>query len=528
MTPVRLARGRIAPLELVNSSSVASASVDVLVVPAFAGESGVELNLDRADRGNVFDDATQVALWKSLVDVGARGQSGETTVVPAVPGLAATDIMVVGVGDADTLTDDDIRCAAGNASRALEEHARLNGHTDLTAVSLVSILGVGPAAEGHGLGSYSYPGQRRVDEGLGRVGAVRLATASGEDDPDGADATDSVEAEFARACTVIEAVACARDLVNAPADLLYPQRYASIIGEFARDAGLEVEVLDDEELESQGFGVITGVGRGSARPPRLVRISYRPEGNHPHIALVGKGVTFDTGGISLKPSAQMANMISDMGGSAAVVAAVVAAAELELAVTVTATVPLAENMPGSSAMRPGDILRHYGGTTTEILNTDAEGRLILGDAIARACEDEPDYLLETATLTGAQLRSLGDRTPAAMGTPAFRDRVAALSRSVGEGAWSMPLPAEIGRDIRSDVADLRNISTKGWGGLPAAGHYLGAFVPSGIPWVHLDVAGPAYNTSSPHGYTPRRATGVPVRTIIAVLESIAADRAATG
>jgi leucyl aminopeptidase len=222
----------------------------------------------------------------------------------------------------------------------------------------------------------------------------------------------------------------------------------------------------------------------------------------------------------------MGNMISDMGGSAAVVAAVIAASELDLPVSVTATVPLAENMPDGTAVRPGDVLRHYGGLTTEVLNTDAEGRLILGDAIVRACEDDPDYLVETATLTGAQVRALGDRTPAVMGTPGFRDRVASLSRDAGEGAWSMPLPAELADEIRSDVADLRNIPKKSWGGMAAAGHYLAAFVPEGLPWVHIDVAGPAYNTGSPHGYTPRRATGVPVRTLIAVLEDIAAESTA--
>ncbi|HIW95834.1 MAG TPA: leucyl aminopeptidase, partial [Candidatus Corynebacterium gallistercoris] len=236
---------------------------------------------------------------------------------------------------------------------------------------------------------------------------------------------------------------------------------------------------------------------------------------------VGKGITFDTGGISLKPGANMDHMISDMGGSAAVVGATLAAARLELPVKVTATIPLAENMPSSSATRPGDILRHYNGLTTEVLNTDAEGRLILADAISRACEDEPDYLIETATLTGAQLVALGERTPGIMGSIAFRDRVSQLSQDVGENGWPMPLPAELGEALKSDVADLKNISSSRWGGMSVAGHYLSNFVTEGVEWVHIDVAGPAFNTGSAHGYTPKRGTGVPVRTIIAALEDIA-------
>jgi len=212
----------------------------------------------------------------------------------------------------------------------------------------------------------------------------------------------------------------------------------------------------------------------------------------------------------------MWDMIMDMGGSAAVIAATLAAAKLQINTQVTATIPVAENMPSATATRPGDILRHYGGLTTEVLNTDAEGRLILADAIARACEDEPDYLIETATLTGAQMVALGDRTPGIMGSAAFRDRVTVLSQEVGENGWPMPLPTELGEALKSDVADLRNISNSRFGGMSVAGHYLSNFVSEGVEWVHIDVAGPAYNTGSAYGYTPKRATGVPVRTIIAV------------
>lgn len=524
MTSTGLPQGTMPPLELLmDASAVADADVDILVIPLFSGDNGIELSLGSAP-GSPFDRETQVSIWKSLVDIGARGRAGETHLLPAVPGIAATRLLAVGLGDADALTDEGLRTAAGTASRTLDRLSPSIGDGSVAALSLLGTLGVGPATEGHGLGSYMYTGAKSQDAPAARISRLIIVP------PTAPRAAESAATDFSRACVVIEAVTCARDLVNAPANILYPDSYARIISDLGSQAGLTVEVLDEHQLAEQGFGALVGVGQGSPRPPRLVRVSYRPDhpeatatGTLPHVALVGKGVTFDTGGISLKPSPNMGTMISDMGGSAAVVAAVIAASELDLSVSVTATVPLAENMPDGTAVRPGDVLRHYGGLTTEVLNTDAEGRLILGDAIARACEDRPDYLVETATLTGAQVRSLGDRTPAVMGTPGFRDRVSALSREVGEGAWPMPLPSEIASDIRSDVADLRNIPSKSWGGMAAAGHYLAAFIPEGLPWVHLDVAGPAYNTTAPYGYTPRRATGVPVRTIIAVLEDIAGE-----
>jgi leucyl aminopeptidase len=268
-----------------------------------------------------------------------------------------------------------------------------------------------------------------------------------------------------------------------------------------------------------------GVGKGSANPPRLVRLTYRggKGKKSPKVALVGKGITFDTGGISIKPAAQMHHMTSDMGGAAAVIATVVLAAQQGLPIDVIATVPMAENMPSATAQRPGDVLTQYGGTTVEVLNTDAEGRLILADAIVRACEDKPDYLIETATLTGAQTVALGARTPGVMGSEEFRDRVAALSQREGENAWPMPLPEELKDDLKSAVADLANISSQRFAGMLVAGVYLSEFVADGVQWAHLDIAGPAYNTSAPWGYTPKGGTGVPTRTMFAVLEDIAAN-----
>ncbi|MCB1266411.1 MAG: leucyl aminopeptidase, partial [Mycobacterium sp.] len=235
------------------------------------------------------------------------------------------------------------------------------------------------------------------------------------------------------------------------------------------------------------------------------------------------GITFDTGGISIKPAAQMHHMTSDMGGAAAVIATMLLAASQKLPIDVIATVPMAENMPSATAQRPGDVLTQYGGTTVEVLNTDAEGRLILADAIVRACEDDPDYLIETSTLTGAQTIALGARIPGVMGSDEFRDRVAALSQQVGENGWPMPLPDELADDLKSGVADLANISGQRFAGMLVAGVYLREFVAEGVQWAHIDVAGPSYNTTAPWGYTPKGGTGVPTRTLFAALEDIAAN-----
>ncbi|SIJ88405.1 Probable cytosol aminopeptidase (leucyl aminopeptidase?) [Mycobacteroides abscessus subsp. abscessus] len=219
----------------------------------------------------------------------------------------------------------------------------------------------------------------------------------------------------------------------------------------------------------------------------------------------------------------MENMTSDMGGAAAVIAVTLLAARQQLPIDVIATVPMAENMPSSTAQRPGDVLTQLDGTTVEVINTDAEGRLILADAIVRACQDQPDYLIDTATLTGAQVVALGTRTPGVMGTDEFRDRVSAISQSVGENGWAMPLPEELRDDLKSRVADLANVTNHRNGGMLAAGQYLREFVADGVQWAHIDVAGPAYNTGGPWGYTPKGGTGVPVRTIFGVLEDIAAN-----
>ena len=466
---------------------------EALVVPVFQGEDGLDL-----PESEFFDGATVRAALDML---GATGAAEEVTKVPASTG----PIVAVGVGKRDDMDAEKLRRAAGVAARSL---------TGLKVVATtLGELGLAAAVEGIALGAYTYRGLKTADVPEDQQ-PVKKVVFLGKD-----------QALFDAAVITAEAVAFARDLVNAPSSHLFPESYAAIATSAAEDNGLTVEVLDDAALAEQGFGGIVAVGQGSTRGPRLVRISYAPEQleDAPTVALVGKGITFDTGGVSIKPAANMDQMISDMGGSAAVLATIIAAARLKLNVKVTATIPMAENMPGGNSYRPGDVITHYGGTTSEILNTDAEGRLILADAIARASEDNPDYLIETATLTGAQMVALGLRTAGVMGSDAFRDRVAETGRSVGEQAWAMPIPEEMSTSMSSPVADLRNADPSRWGGMLSAGYYLGNFVGEGIEWVHIDIAGPSFNTGGAHGYTPARATGAPVRTLIAVLEGIAGE-----
>lgn len=311
--------------------------------------------------------------------------------------------------------------------------------------------------------------------------------------------------------------------MNTPPNDLYPAELAARGAAAGKKHGLSSEILDEDELAAGGYGGILAVGSGSTRKPRLLRLTYRGKGARTKIALVGKGITFDSGGISIKPAAKMEDMKSDMAGAAAVIATVCLVAELGLPVEVTATVPMAENLPSGTAYRPADVVTFRNGKKAEITNTDAEGRVVLADAIARAAEDRPDALLETSTLTGAQMVALGSRTSGVMGSDDLRDTVVEASRRAGESMWPMPLPAELRRGLDSPVADFTNANTDRLGGMLVGGHFLKEFVPADLPWAHIDIAGPSYNTGGPWGYTPKGGTGVPVRTLLATIEALIAD-----
>jgi leucyl aminopeptidase len=473
-----------------SAANPSTANIDALVVGLFAG-----------DRLTVADgDASWAGLFEAA---GAAGKSGEVVRIPSPVGVRAASLVGVGLGKAEDFDAERVRRAAGAATRALAGVRSVG--------SLLSTRDITAAAEGHLLGAYVF--DRYKEPTKAAPAKVTLFV-------DGAGA--APKRTLRHAVVTAEAVSLARDLVNTAPNDLPPAAFAERASAAAKTAGLNVQVLDEKALLKGGYGGILGVGSGSSRPPRLVRMDYKPAKPRATVALVGKGICFDSGGLSIKPSQGMENMTSDMGGAAAVTATVIAAAALELPIRVIAYAPLAENMPSGSAYRPGDVLRHYGGKTVHVLNTDAEGRLVLADAIVRATEDDPDFLIETSTLTGAQLVALGGRTMGVMGDEAFRDRIAALAREVGEGGWAMPIPEEMREGLDDPLADLANISWDRSGGMLRAAAYLKEFVPDGLPWAHLDVAGPAFNTGKAYGYTPAGGTGVPVRTLIATLEDIAA------
>ncbi|WP_158895820.1 leucyl aminopeptidase [Amycolatopsis anabasis] len=449
------------------------------------------------------DELAGTSLWAGLLDSGATGDRGQIVRIPAGGQMKARSVLAVGFGEVgERVTADEVRHASGCAARALAGCARVA--TTMTALDVTA------AVEGLTLGS-AVPLSRSTRPAPSAVEFVEGIV--GQIDP-----ADRMRAELA--VDVAVAVGIARDLVNTPPNELSPPAFAERVTAMAKSLHLEVEVLEEDELATAGFGGIIGVGQGSERPPRLVRIAHRGA-QHPVVALVGKGITFDSGGISIKPAIGMWNMTSDMAGAAAVAATVLLAAWRKLPITVIATLPLAENLPSGSAQRPGDVLTQYGGRTVHVLNTDAEGRLVLADAIVRACEDKPDYLIDVATLTGAQMVALGPRMPGVMGTDQFRDLVARLSQQVGENAWPMPLPDHLVDDLRSDLADIANVTDHRWAGMLAAGVFLRPFVDPAVAWAHLDIAGPGYNRDDAYGYTPHGGTGVPVRTLFAVLAHLA-------
>jgi leucyl aminopeptidase len=337
---------------------------------------------------------------------------------------------------------------------------------------------------------------------------------------------DAVGLDRVRAVTA--AVARTKDLVNAsPADL-FPARLAELAVEAASSAGVAAKVWDEAALEADGFGGILAVGRGSSRGPRLVRLDYAPAAASAHLALVGKGITFDSGGLSIKPMASMVGMKTDMAGAAAVLSAVVALAELQVPIRVTGWLCLAENLPSGTAVRPNDVLRIHGGTTVEVLNTDAEGRLVMADGLVAASEEQPDAIVDVATLTGAQVVALGHRIAGLMGDDDLVAKVRDAADAVGEATWPMPLPADLLTLLRSDVADLANTKLgQTVPGMLLAGVFLQEFIGTRegseerIPWAHVDIAGPANNTGSAWGFTGSGATGAAVRTLVRLGEQLA-------
>ncbi|MFF6801687.1 leucyl aminopeptidase [Streptomyces sp. NPDC012616] len=491
---------------------------DAIVIGVAKGAKGPIV----APGAEAVDTAFDGRLAGVLETLGASGAEGEVTKLPAPAGFKTPLVLAVGLGsepEKDAAYDPEaLRRAAGAAARVL-------GGSKKAAFALpVTDAGdVGAIGEGVVLGAYSFEAYRQTARSANDAKARNAKAPLAEAALLGGKPRDAAhKAALLRAATVGEELNRARDLINMPPNDLDPEAFAGIAQAAAKEHGIKVQVLDEKALVKGGYGGILGVGAGSAAAPRLVKLSYTSGKATKHLAFVGKGITYDSGGISLKPAGHNETMKCDMSGAAAVFAAVVAAARLGLEVNVTGWLALAENMPSGSATRPGDVLRMYSGKTVEVLNTDAEGRLVLADALWAASAEKPDAIVDVATLTGAMMLALGSRTFGIMANDdAFRSAVHEAAEEVGEPAWPMPLPEHLRKGMDSTVADLANMGERMGGGL-VAGLFLREFVGEGITWAHLDIAGPAFNEGGPFGYTPKGGTGTAVRTLVRLAELTAA------
>jgi leucyl aminopeptidase len=463
--------------------------------------------------GHGLPRGTASHIGSALKALGAGGAAEEVVKLASVPGVAAPLVVLVGLGAgtarATSFDHEVLRRAAGAAVRSIK-----GGGKVVVALPGADTSSVAAVAEGAALGAYRYAGLRgsAAKPAKGGVTAVTVRTSDAK--------AKAVKAAAARAAVLADAKAYAADLVNTPPNKLFPQSFADSVKERAGagKAKVSVKVLDEKALAKGGFGGIVGVGQGSVHPPRIVTLTWSPAKAKASVALVGKGITFDSGGLNLKPSTGMVTMKCDMAGAAAVAATVFAAAELGVPVEVTGYLCLAENLPSGTAQRPSDVVTMRNGTTVEILDTDAEGRMVLGDGICLAGEAKPDAIVDIATLTGAQAVALGNRVAGIMANDdTFRERVCAAADAAGEAAWPMPLPKDLRAQLDSPVADIAHKGER-WGGMLTAGLFLQEFVTEGTPWAHLDIAGPSFNEGSPWGYTPKGATGYGVATLLGLVE----------
>ncbi len=486
--------------------SLNSIPVSCLVLGIFenAAESG------RPAYGEPFDAiVTRLASEKELT-----GSIGELTTLYGLEGARAGSVLLVGLGARDRFDAGAAYSAGFAAAKRLCARRRESVAIALPPTgeprSIASALVEGVIAGTRG------PGVRKSEPVRHPFDALSVVLAGAETT---ADSFAGLETSMARGKIVGESINLARDLVNTPPAEKSPARLADRIAVVAADVGIAVDVWDIARIREARFGGLLGVAAGSEEPPRFVVLQYQRGGDRPAFSLVGKGVTFDSGGLSLKPSASMEDMKSDMTGAAVVAATMQAVARLEIPINVNGYLAITENMTGGRAMKLGDVLTMRNGKTVEVMNTDAEGRLILADALCYAVEQKPARILDLATLTGACMVALGPKVAGLFSNDdAFREDLLAACRRTGERAWNLPLDDDYKEQLKSHVADLKNVGGK-WGGAITAAKFLEQFV--GVtPWIHLDIAGPSWSESE----TPTRdvgGTGCFVRTLVALFEQAA-------
>ncbi|MGD9895314.1 MAG: leucyl aminopeptidase [Dehalococcoidia bacterium] len=495
----------------VESGNLAAVEADAVVVNLFeavTAPGGGTGALDQALGGQI----------SALIDDGAiKGKRGEITTLFTFGRTPAKRVLIVGLGKQKDFDLDTVRSLAANVARALR---KAGAKRAATIVHGAGIAGLDPEAcaqaiaEGTVMGLYRFTKYKKSD---------------GEQDPDEVvlvehdpSKIDALQRGVSRGLILAEAVNFCRDMANEPSNQFTPSEMAARARQAADEAGLECQVLDREDMVELGMGALLGVAQGSHQPPKFIVLHYRGNPTTDQaIGLIGKGITFDTGGISIKPAAGMEEMKGDMSGGASVIAALRAIGLLRPRVNVTGIVPATENMPGGGAIKPGDVLRAMNGTTIEAVNTDAEGRLILSDGISYARSLDLNPIVDIATLTGAIGVALGDQAVGVMSNdqPTV-DRIIAAGKRSGERLWQMPLYDEYKEQIKSDVADLKNTGGRPAGALTAA-MFLKEFADT-TPWVHLDMAGVDFYTSD-KGAIVKGASGIPVRTLVAFTRSFAEE-----
>jgi leucyl aminopeptidase len=487
-----------------SARSPAEQPADLLLLPVFQGpEAGPGVR----ELGKTLG----VELAAEMKDGSFQGKLGEVFAVPTFGRAEAAAVWLVGLGKKDEATADRIRRAAGKLAPRASRYRRVAAALPQAArggwQEAVQAL-----VEGLLLGAYRFDRYKvRPIEEDGEGPRWQGITVLGSSRWNVKEAREAIR----RGEILAEAASWARDMVNTPALDATPDFLAKEARKMARREGLECKVWTRSDLEKGGFGGILGVGQGSENDPRLIELRYKGGSGAP-LALTGKGVTFDSGGLSIKDAQQMEWMKADMAGAATVLAAMLAVARLKPKVNVIAAVPFAENLPGGSAIRPGDVLTHRGGKTSEVLNTDAEGRLILADSLAFLAEQKPRAIVDLATLTGACMIALGEEIWGVMGSDPdlIRDLISAGEQS-GEPGWELPLWRPYRKQIESTVADVKNIGNR-YGGAITAALFLKEFV-GDVPWAHMDIAGTAFS-EKPGDYWPKGATGNPVRTLVRFVE----------
>ena len=486
---------------------------DLLAVPVFSGRA-------LGPGGKPVNAALGGGLGDFMAGAGFEGKADEVLAVPAA-GLTAKAVVLVGLGDRAKVTAESIRRAgAALAKRATKAKTVATTILDAVPAGPDRVAAAQALAEGMTLGGYTF--LRYKQKGDAPV-TEQVVVLSRRDD--------AVQAALERGAAIGRAVAWARDLVNEPAGALTPSKLAEEAQRAAEAGGLDLEVLDEVAIANEGLGGLLGVSLGSEQPPRLIKLTYEPDRSSGQargtVALVGKGITFDSGGLSLKTADGMETMKTDMSGAAAVIGAMSVLRDVGVPVKVIAFVPTTENMPGGRAIKPGDVLKIRNGKTVEVLNTDAEGRLILADGLSLAVEENPDAVIDLATLTGACMVALGLKVAGLMGNDeGWMAQVRAAADRAGEPVWPLPLPEEYRKDLDSEIADLKNITGNRYAGALTAGLFLSEFA-GDVPWAHLDIAGPARSPSD-DGYTVKGGTGFGVRTLVEVLSRFEKPKATVG